>query len=463
MTEKPPYTVFQRKGTANWWIRFSIKGEGQIQKSLEIADRRDADRRALEVWSEARYRAKLGLTSQTKTFKKVAEEYIERLELEVERGERRAHQLTQFRGIIRRYFIGFFEDLPIDALSEAKISRFWDWRKSYWISGPGKDITHVTYMRKGRQIRRPVGHRREVPSLSEQRSEAVLLRQLMRQASRWGYIRKAELPDIEAPSVPANARPSFEAHEFSKLEAKSEERIADEVSMRNKTIRRHRTMLHCYIQVAAYSGCRPTELKNLNWGDLIGWNELRSKPIGAHIDTEALFFLRVRGKGKTRKFPPMPNAVLWFHNLWDLFVDATGREPTDGDPVFTTPSGKRLLSVKRSLGELLKVCDLQTDHSGAHRTSYSFRHFYISQMLVAGIDVFMLAKLCGTSSNMIDKFYGHVRLEVMPRELRPEWRQRLPHVELATAETDDDPAAPTRPSERDRDEASEYGGEADDD
>ncbi len=98
------------------------------------------------------------------------------------------------------------------------------------------------------------------------------------------------------------------------------------------------------------------------------------------------------------------------------------REPGDGDPLFATPAGKRLRSPRKSLSELLKAAGLLTDHRGARRTTYSFRHFYISQQLIAGVDVFLLAKNTGTSSDMIERFYGQVKLELMAKELRPEWR-----------------------------------------
>ena len=62
-----------------------------------------------------------------------------------------------------------------------------------------------------------------------------------------------------------------------------------------------------------------------------------------------------------------------------------------------------------------------TGHRGARRTS-SFRHFHISQQLIAGVDVFLLAKNTGTSSDVIERLYGRVKLERMAKELRPEWR-----------------------------------------
>jgi hypothetical protein len=58
------------------------------------------------------------------------------------------------------------------------------------------------------------------------------------------------------------------------------------------------------------------------------------------------------------------------------------------------------------------------------RTSCSFRHFYISQHIIAGVEVFLPAKNTGTSSAMIKGFYADVKLERMSKEPRPEWRGR---------------------------------------
>ena len=60
--------------------------------------------------------------------------------------------------------------------------------------------------------------------------------------------------------------------------------------------------------------------------------------------------------------------------------------------------------------------------SDPQRTACSLRHFHISQQLIAGVDVFLLAKNTGTSSDMIERFYGQVKLERMAKQLRPEWR-----------------------------------------
>ncbi len=86
------FQLFQRKGSTKWQMRFSIRGQGQLKRSLDTDDLREAQRRAEAIWYEATYRAQQGLTARAHTFESVAEEYIGQILREVERGERRADQ-----------------------------------------------------------------------------------------------------------------------------------------------------------------------------------------------------------------------------------------------------------------------------------------------------------------------------------------------------------------------------------
>ena len=40
---------------------------------------------------------------------------------------------------------------------------------------------------------------------------------------------------------------------------------------------------------------------------------------------------------------------------------------------------------------------------------YTLRHVGISELIAGGVDVFLVAKLAGTSTAMIDKHYGFLR------------------------------------------------------
>lgn len=119
-------------------------------------------------------------------FRVVADEFIAHMDLLSERGEVRHDRGDRIRPLVERYFIPFFDKKPIDAITDADLTRYSEWRKSYWTKGPGKDQTHLEYIRAGKRVRRPATEMRRVPSLSSQRGEAVVLRQLFRQAAKLG-------------------------------------------------------------------------------------------------------------------------------------------------------------------------------------------------------------------------------------------------------------------------------------
>jgi integrase len=409
-----PYKLFQRSGTSNWWVRFSIKGEGQVRKSLETSDAALAQRKAHEVWFEANYRTRNGLKSGATSFTKAAEAFIAVVEREVERGDRSAYHKRDIPPVIRRYFIPFFAKKDVDAVTQRDIASYIEWRKDYWVSGPGKDITEIRYEREGRSIRRPLAQKR-VPTVSRQRGELVILRQIFRYAVGQGFLNNGQLPEIAVPraKIPTN-RPSFAPEEFSRLEAASLARLSDPAI--HEHLRWDRTILHAQIMIAAFSGMRPTEMKNLNWGDVLDYRAGRKKPL-----KDRDIKLRVHGKAKSRTFVPQRAALSWFDVLWDFWVVNQGSAPANDDPVFSTRDGKRLGSSNNALTELFKHCELLTDYRGVRRTLYSFRHFYISQQLAHNVEVFHLAVNTGTSSGMIDKFYGQVTSDRMKEHLRPEW------------------------------------------
>ncbi|BAQ44486.1 tyrosine-type recombinase/integrase [Methylobacterium aquaticum] len=426
------FQLFQRKGSAKWQMRFSIRGQGQLKRSLDTDDLREAQRRAEAIWYEATYRAQQGLTARAHTFESVAEEYIAQILREVERGERRADQGKSEPAVIRRYFVGYFGQKPVDAVSEADLERYAEWRRTYWTEGPGKLVTHIEYERGGHRLRRPV--RRSAPSLSRQRGELVVLRQLLRWASRQGYLKTPPEVTIKARRTPDNRRPSFEPHEFARLQEVSLSRLVDPIMdgsgamveasdkrrWRIKRLddhtRRDRTLLHAYVMIGAFSGLRPTEMYNLTWGDVLGYRAGRGKPVDQRD-----IRLQVRGKGKSGKAIPQKAAIPWFDTLWMLFERSMGREPVDADPVFASEQGKRITSVANGFTELLKAAGLERDHRGIKRTPYSLRHFYISEQLANGSEVLDVARNCRTSLAMIDKHYGQVRLERVVDRLRPDW------------------------------------------
>jgi integrase len=255
---------------------------------------------------------------------------------------------------------------------------------------------------------------KRTPSLSSQRGEAVVLRQLFAQAAKWGYVGRGLIPLVQVPKVPPSPRPSFTIDEIDTLLKLSNERRYD--PRVNDEVKRDRRVLHNYVDLAITTGMRPTELRNLDWADVLDYEASKSKKVR---DRDIRF--RTRGKGKSRVFIPLEWAINPIDDLYRLWKQDHGKEPASTDPVFANRAGKRITSMNKSLIALLEAADLRTDHLGKKRDSYSFRHFYISEQLRAGVDVFILARNTGTSPDMIDKFYGQVRVEQFKEALRPSW------------------------------------------
>ena len=74
--------------------------------------------------------------------------------------------------------------------------------------------------------------------------------------------------------------------------------------------------------------------------------------------------------------------------------------------VFTRPSGGAYSNV--NIAERFQTV---RNRAGVRNTItiYSFRHLWISEMLMAGVDVLLVARMAGTSVAMIERVYGHFR------------------------------------------------------
>ncbi|MEI7609004.1 MAG: site-specific integrase [Rhodospirillaceae bacterium] len=409
-----PYQLFRRKGSSKWYCRFSIPEQGQFQKALKTEDETEADKLAMLAYMRATVRAEQGQSIRERTFTDVAEEFIAKIEKEVANKEKKDILLHVDIPTIKRYFIEFFKNKPIDAIKEKDVAAYMEWRKTYWVSGPGKDIKTITYKRAGRLVSRPTPVDRKNTSYSRIRREIVLLKQILKQAVNLGYLPAQLMPDIKLDSPKDSPRPGFTLAEFNKLLEISEVRIRQYPVFSHHWRERHR--LNAFIILAAYSGMRPGEIFNLNFGDIIGLTEAR-----AEYWKKKDIRIRVRGKTGARTIVTKFNAVPPLRLLGTMWEHDFGNNPGDLDPVFFNDDKSRMKSLKKGLNSLLVEAGLYRDHDGKKRTAYSFRHFYITQQIIHGVDHYLLAKNCGTSSDMIHRFYGHVEVEKMAKELRPEW------------------------------------------
>ncbi|MGC1495418.1 MAG: tyrosine-type recombinase/integrase [Sulfitobacter sp.] len=429
-TASEGFTLYKRPPNGRYYMRYSIKGQGQQRASLGTNDPVEAERRAQSKWIKACALAEVGLSVSKKQFERIAEEFIQGIELAVLRGEKAPYHAKQYPTIIRRYFVAYFGAKLMSAIKPDDIDKYWDWRKEFWITGPGSANPQIKYVRtiKGIEttIFRPV--KEGYPSKSTLHKESLLLRQLFEFAQRRGHT--VEIPEINVPRDTRrkdSSRPGFTMEEFLHLKSVSEQRVREyeftdaDPSGKNQKVYQDRLRLHCFCMIAGFTGMRPTELFNLSWGDI----EARKIQVdnGEFCDVTVI---QARGKGKERELAAMPETLTFFNLLRSLFYVANDEMPGDDDPVFFNHEGKRIRSFKSGLAKLLIAADLRVARNGKLRDSFSFRHFYITQQIREGVGHHLLGRNVGTSSKMIDAYYSKIRPTDEIAQLIPDWtKQRM--------------------------------------
>ena len=169
-------------------MRFSIHGQGQQRISLGTTDQVEAEQLAEAQWHKSNVLAEAGLSVSRKSFKDIAEDFISTIERAVERGEKAPYHARQYPQIIRRYFNSYFGKRAMTAIKADDIQAYWEWRREFWISGPGSANPYIRYERYSnglmRSIRRPV--KEGYPSDGTLSKEVQLLRQLFDDGQRNG-------------------------------------------------------------------------------------------------------------------------------------------------------------------------------------------------------------------------------------------------------------------------------------
>lgn len=148
--------------------------------------------------------------------------------------------------------------------------------------------------------------------------------------------------------------------------------------------------LALFVRAALLTGARPGELATLNAGDF-------DKQLGA---------LTLTGKTGRRTVAISSAAVAFFTEA--------SKDKLPAAPMLATGFGQRWnkdswKKVFKDAVEAAKLADSVV--------MYSLRHTAISEMILAGMDSFIVAKLAGTSVAMIEASYGHLRHDVVTAKL----------------------------------------------
>jgi len=402
--------VFRRKDVSKkYYARFTFAGEaGFHQESLRTADKDEAAQLAFDKYQEYQYRQKQGLSIKSKRFGDVAEEYIASLQAKVDRNEIKARKRYNHEMITKRYFEGYFGEMPIRNIGRKEIEAYREYRKNFWISGIGSKERKKTYVRDGKVIKSdiPKAQKGRVPSTSSLNSEESVLRAIFKLAVSRGYVSEKEMPVIRTEGIKWQSRSTFNSSEYGSLIAIGRRRIKEAESRKREREAHQRFMVYNYVLIAANCGARVTELMNLRWKD-ITWE---SKDAFGNLN----LIFSVSGKSMKRELVANDDCRHYLERIKDrqkaMAEKYKYRFDFKNEYVFCDYKGQKVGSFKKTFNAWMEQAGVLTDSSGKKRCLGSLRIYYCTQRLLKGqnIDIYDLALNMGTSAAMLQKTYSRL-------------------------------------------------------
>ena len=217
------------------------------------------------------------------------------------------------------------------------------------------------------------------------------IRKVYRHQRKKGTITKVDVPEFPVLPKSAGRRTYFTFAEYRKLIEHSITRMNKEGLAKN--IELVRKTLNRFIIFMIGSGLRSDEAYNLTW-DQIQFRKSKKN-----------YFCRLDlSKSKTgpRQVTTKPQSYLALKELKNVYLeykDVFEKKNYDENKVFP-------FKFHSSFRNLLKSCNLYEDKSiNKKRDTKSCRQTYISWAVIKGENVFDLAKNCGNSVAVIEKYY----------------------------------------------------------
>ncbi|MDD4556941.1 MAG: hypothetical protein PHE89_06435 [Alphaproteobacteria bacterium] len=366
--------IYKREGSPNYQCRLKIdegKGKAYEVKSCKTRNLGIAQKLAEDWFDDYRYKVKNKLPLKTKTFKEIYKDWINQ-------AEKSQNRQKFYEGRANLYLLEYFGNYKIDEINEDIVRGYWQWRKDYYKNNPNKIKGNVAVE----------------PSPTSLKMERTAIEEVFKYAQRKRYISIIPFDGYKIRGE-TECRDEFKLDELTKL--KQEFFLSTLDSNQKKSIEYQKKMLYNLVVFLVNTGIRPTnEVYGIKW-----------KHIKVSKDNEGRYILQI---------DIMPNnktgarIVISNPEAYDVYNNIKGfSKYKDADDYFFNNynNGSPVKNISKTFIEKLKELNLYISENGKKRPLYSLRHTYATQRLLAGVEVYNLAKNMGTSVKEIEKHYGH--------------------------------------------------------
>ena len=415
--------VYRRERSSIWQCRFKVDGVWQ-RASTKERDLKKAKQKARELMIEAEIRKRSNLPVVTRRFRDVAKLAIQRMDEKTKNKEGKV-SYKDYKRIITDYLIPVLGNRLITNIDAAALDHL--------------DAERIRIMEKA-------------PSNSTLLSHNAALNLVFDEAEIRNFLTEANRPKLEAKGRKSDRRPAFDLNESRAVLANFDKWIE---SARNDRSKEMRELMRDYVEMLLDTGARPgVELLNLRW------NQIRYEYAPETIKTdvyemdesegidspeEVVTFnlnrtveLVVSGKTGTREIygrvPTIKALTRVAQRNYGITPSVLNplqgvATPKNKDYVLRTAKEKEDVSeafqkmFERYLDEYGLLKDPKTDKK---RVFYSLRHTYATLALTYDrVPIHTLAEQMGTSVQMIEKHYSHLKLKEAKDQLRGETSRKL--------------------------------------
>ena len=184
-----------------------------------------------------------------------------------------------------------------------------------------------------------------------------------------------------------------------------EEAMKDLTDLENKA----RVLSGHYLLISSICGLRTGEQKQLKWKDITFQNQT--------INKEEIDFVKINVRKETSKVRKSRVVKIrdmeYFHNLFNLTTPTHSKQPY-GDNFIFSFNGINVVSQRAVTHHFKKILEAAEIDVGKRKlVPYSFRHYFITNRIKAGLSYKAVADMCGTSRAQIEKTYYHIDEDIL--------------------------------------------------
>lgn len=371
-----------------WQFRLWLRKEGKyVRRSLGTRNRTTAVEKGKELYLELFANIKQGRTYFSIDAKKAVELYVAHRQKDVDVGLIVPGRLGTIRAHLKNWLDFIGRDTKLKEMERTNCESYFHFR----VKGAGRTAARqVTVQNEQSTINAMMDW---LFKRGEARIDGFDFRKLPRIDTRDDAIRRATFEPSEVDDFKEAAR----IYSDKKRRGLEE----DEWLMRS--------LAGTFFVVLALSGLRVGELLQLRWGDL-EWRGVDNK----RFDADSLMLINVRADtSKVRKSRRLYCRDEGCVRAWATIIANVWKQSSIRDRLVFSLDGYKPFSKRALHYHFDKLIDLaEIDRSDRGLVPYSFRHYFITERITAGLSYQQVAEMCGTSVAQIEKTYYHLNDQV---------------------------------------------------